>query len=119
MYLLAYDKENYVFYSIYLSEISLNVCHSSAFQTISVRSDYIKIMNNSDSTLANLNNIQSKRNNMQQQKPHSYQILQYLIVTIFFSGGILKNLQFFMNSISWDFVIYIFIFICAVFVSNI
>ena len=67
MYLLENNKENYVFYSIYLSEVSLNVCHSSAFQTISDRSLYIKIINYSDSTLTNLNNIQSKRNNMQRK----------------------------------------------------
>ena len=84
MYLLAYDKENCVFYSIYLSEISLNVCHSSAFQTISVRSVYIKIINNSDSTLANLNNIQSKRNNMQRKNSLIFKYKQYFIVTIFF-----------------------------------
>ena len=49
----------------------LKVCHSSAFQTISCRSVYIKIINYSDSISANLNNtIQTKEHAM--KKPHSY-----------------------------------------------
>ena len=47
------------------------VCHSSAFQTISRRSVYIKIINHSDSISANLyNTIQTKQHAM--KKPHSY-----------------------------------------------
>ena len=92
MYLLENNKENYVFYSIYLSEVSLNVCHSSAFQTISVRSLYIKIINYSDSTLTNLNNIQSKRNNMQRKIFTHIQIETIFNCDyFFFGGGILKN----------------------------
>ena len=50
---------------------SVKVCHSSAFQTISHRSVYIKIINYSDSISANLNNtIQTKQHAM--KKSHSY-----------------------------------------------
>ena len=49
----------------------IKVCHSSAFQTISRRSVYIKIINHSDSISANLKNtIQTKQHAM--KKPHSY-----------------------------------------------
>ena len=49
----------------------LKVCHSSAFQTISRRSVYIKIINNIDSISANLNKtIQTKQHTM--KKPQSY-----------------------------------------------
>ena len=49
----------------------LKVCHLSAFQTISRRSVYIKIIKYSDSISANLNNtIQTKQHDM--KKPHSY-----------------------------------------------
>ena len=51
----------------------LKVCHSSAFQTISVRSVYIKIINYSGNILAitDLNNtMQTKQDTM--KKPHSY-----------------------------------------------
>ena len=55
------------------------VCHSSAFQTISHRSVYIKIINYSDSISADLNNsISADLNNTVQtkqhalKKPHSY-----------------------------------------------
>ena len=51
--------------------VTLKVCHSSAFQTISRRSVYIKIINYSDSISANVNNtIQTKQHAM--KKPHSY-----------------------------------------------
>ena len=122
MYLLENNKENYVFYSIYLSEISLNVCHSSAFQTISVRSLYIKIINYSDSTLTNLNNIQSKRNNMQRKIFTHIQIETIFNCDYFFFfwRDLKKSYAsvFFINSKSWNCVLYIFIFRCAVFVMR-
>ena len=45
--------------------LSLKVCQSSAFQSISRKSVYIKIINYSDSISANLNNtVQTKQHAM-------------------------------------------------------
>ena len=52
---------------MYLVSVVVKVCHSSAFQTISVRSVYIKIKNHSGSILANLRNKTTYNG-----KPHSY-----------------------------------------------
>ena len=52
-------------------KVSFKVCHSSAFQTISVRSVYFKIINYSGSIFANLNKtMQTKQDAM--KKPQSY-----------------------------------------------
>ena len=48
--------------SMKIDKTRFKVCHSSAFQTISVRSDYVKIINYSDSILANLNVNKTARN---------------------------------------------------------
>ena len=52
---------------MYLVSVVVKVYHSSAFQTISVRSVYIKIINHSGSILANLSNKTTYN-----EKPHSY-----------------------------------------------
>ena len=50
---------------------SLKVCHSSAFQTISIKSVYIKIINYCGSIVINLNDtMQTKQHAM--KKPHTY-----------------------------------------------
>ena len=74
------------------------VCHSSAFQTISRRSVYIKMINYSDSISANLNNtIQTKKHAM--KKPHCYsnrnKIYKGLlfVVEAFWAENV-QNLQF-------------------------
>ena len=51
--------------------IYFKVCHSSAFQTISVRSVYINIINYSGSILANLNNTMQTIEHAT-KKPHPY-----------------------------------------------
>ena len=91
-----------------LVEISFKVCHSSAFQTISVRSVCSKIINYSGSILANLNNtMQTKQHVM--KKPHSYsnrnKIYKGLLIVVegFWAGNV-QNLQF-----SWNCIQYIFI----------
>ena len=59
------------------------VFHSSAFQTISRRSVYIKIIDYSDSLSANLNNtIQTKQPAM--KKPHSYSNRNKIYKGLFF-----------------------------------
>ena len=51
--------------------LKVHVCHSSTFQTMSVRSVYIKIINYSGSILAKLNNTMKKKQkqNKKQKKP--------------------------------------------------
>ena len=51
---------------MYLVSVVVKVCHSSAFQTISIRSVYIKIINHSGSILALSNKTTYN------EKPHSY-----------------------------------------------
>ena len=73
---------------------NLKVCHSSAFQTISRRSIYIKIINYSDSISANLNNtIQTKQHAM--KKPHSYSNRNKIYKGLFFvvEGFLAENVQ--------------------------
>ena len=49
---------------------NLEVCHSSAFQTISVRSIYIKNINHSGSVLANLNNTMQTKQHATKKHTH-------------------------------------------------
>ena len=73
---------------------SVKVCHPSAFQTISHRSVYIKIINYSDSISANLNNtMQTKQHAM--KKPHSYSNRNKIYKGLFFvtEGLLAENVQ--------------------------
>ena len=74
--------------------VTLKVCHSSAFQTISRKSVYIKNINHSDSISANLNNtIQTKQHAM--KKPHSYSNRNKIYKGLFFvvEGFWAENVQ--------------------------
>ena len=70
------------------------VCHSSAFQTISRRSDYIKIINYNGSISANLNRTkQTKQHAM--KKSHSYSNRNKIYKGLFFvvEGFWAENVQ--------------------------
>ena len=93
------------------------ISHSSAFQTISVKSVYRKIIKCSGSILVNLNKIKKTNRHATRKDTNSKG-------TIFVVEGFLpeqvQNLHFFINSISWNYVQYIFIsggapfFLCAI-----
>ena len=77
---------------------SYKVCHSSAFQAISVRSVYVKIIKYSGSILASLNStLQTKQHSMKKPK-RIFKYKQDILGTIFLVEGFLtenvKNLQF-------------------------
>ena len=82
--------------------VSLKVCHWSAFQTISVRLFYIKIINYR--ILANLSIIMQTRHHAA-KKTHSYPYINKIYQVLFFVvEGFLaenvQNLQYFINSTS-------------------
>ena len=58
--------------SLKYTPFSIKVCHSSAFQTILVRSAFIKINNKSGSILTNLNNTINANKTACNKKPHTY-----------------------------------------------
>ena len=70
--------------------MDFKVCHSSAFQTISVRSVYIKIIKYSDSTLANLNNTMQTKHHAR-KNPHSYSNRNSTYKGQFFCGGRIRK----------------------------
>ena len=87
---------------------SLKVCHSSAFQTISRRSVYIKIVIYSDSISYNPN-----KTTCDEKTVLLFKQKQDLQGTIFCGGRILSRkcskIRIFVNSISWNCIQFIFI----------
>ena len=82
----------------------------TAFQTISIRSVYIKIINYSYSILANLNKICTQYT-MQRKKPHSYLNRNKIYKGLFFCGGRIfsrkcSKSSVLFNSISWNCIQY-------------
>ena len=55
------ERDSNLFKSRATTFLKVHVCHSSTFQTMSVRSVYIKIINYSGSILAKLNNTMKKK----------------------------------------------------------
>ena len=81
---MIFTKQNTFVYQI-------NVCHSSAFQTISRRSVYIKIINHSDSISANLNNTIQTKHHALKKNTLLFKYKQNLQGTIFCGGRILSR----------------------------
>ena len=80
-----------------IKQRSLKVCHSSAFQTISVRSVYIKIINYSGiiHVLANLNNTLQTKQHATKKTTLIFSYKQDILGSIFCGGRIfVQNLQF-------------------------
>ena len=102
-------------------KILLKVCHSSAFQTISIRSVYIKIINYSGSIFANLKNkMQKKVFNEKNTLIFKYKqdlTRDYILWWKDLEQKMCKIFSF-INSISWNCIQYIWISIGVVFLRR-
>ena len=67
--------------------------HSSAFETISARSDYIKIINHGGSTLANLNDTMQTKQHAMKKRTHVQIETRF---TLWWKEENVQNLKFFL-----------------------
>ena len=94
---------------------SFKVWHSSAFQTMSIIWIYIKIINNGGSKLANLNEKCKQKQHASKKGTHLQKetifTTDFFVLEKMFSRKC-SNSSVFINSVSWNYVKYIFISRC-------